>query len=69
MKPFPNALSAFPSWIRRNAAPIAVVTLTYLGQVVIRIRRRTKEPRQTPGRDRSKAGQSHPEDFNSKVRS
>ncbi|GAA1722499.1 hypothetical protein GCM10009680_75310 [Streptomyces yatensis] len=32
MKPLPNALSALPSWIRRSAAPIAVVTLTYLGR-------------------------------------
>ncbi|GGR35351.1 hypothetical protein GCM10010219_45600 [Streptomyces netropsis] len=32
VKPLPNALNAFPSWIRRSAAPIAVVTLTYLGR-------------------------------------
>ncbi|GGO56851.1 hypothetical protein GCM10012287_51360 [Streptomyces daqingensis] len=30
MKPLPNAANAFPHWIRRSAALIAVVTLTYL---------------------------------------
>ncbi|GAB3109329.1 hypothetical protein GCM10027160_08460 [Streptomyces calidiresistens] len=34
MKPLPNALSALPIWIRRSAAPIAVVTLTSLDVVV-----------------------------------
>ncbi|GHK03802.1 hypothetical protein SY2F82_55990 [Streptomyces sp. Y2F8-2] len=30
MKPRPNALSALPTWIRRIAAPIALVTFTFL---------------------------------------
>lgn len=30
VKPLPNAASALPSWIRRSAAAIAVVTLTCL---------------------------------------
>ena len=30
MKPSPNALSALPTWIRRIAAPIALVTFTSL---------------------------------------
>lgn len=33
----PERTQRVPSWIRRNAAPIAVVTLTYLGQVIKRI--------------------------------
>jgi hypothetical protein len=36
VKPLPNALSAFPNWIRRSAAPIAVVTLTSPGREALR---------------------------------